>query len=174
MIGKSFCDDFASNEQLTQGPEHFAQHLQLRSGESAEGKRMLSAVDFGNYLAKEQEQEGEEHRHDEELEPYCLSEVDGLVEAEIQDDDDGDVHQVVADKDCGEQTFAVVQQRSHFLVGFMLALVDGTSVVGCEAEEGYLACRDEARAQEQHDNYAESNPYACRRHVDTYCTDLVD
>ena len=58
---------------------------------------MLGAVYLGDDFAEEQEQEGEQNRHDDELQPLCLPEVDGLVEAEIEDDDDGDVHQVVAD-----------------------------------------------------------------------------
>ena len=144
VICKALGDDFAANEEFAQGPEDFAEDLKFRSGKTAESQGMLRTVDFGNDFAKEQEQEGEQNRHHKELEPLCLSEVDGFVEAEVEDDDDGHIHQIVADEDGCEEPFAIVQELGHLLVRGMFFFVYGTSVVGCQAEESNLACRDKA------------------------------
>ena len=135
---------------------------------------MLNAINLWNDLTKEQEQEGEEHRHDKELQPNGLSEVDGLVEAEVEDDDDGHIHQIVTDEDCGEQSFAIIEQGSHFIVGIVLAFVYGSLVVWGQAEESNLACRNKTRANEQDKYNTETNPDAKSGHLDANGTNRVD
>ena len=142
MIYKAIGDDFAANEEFAQRPEDFAEDLKFWSSKPAESKCMLRTVDFWNDFAKEQEQEGEQNRHHKELEPLCLSEVDGFVEAEVEDDDDGHIHQIVADEDGCEEPFAIVKELGHLLVGGVLFFVYGAPVVGCQAEESNLAGRD--------------------------------
>ena len=160
VVGKSLCDDFAANEQAAEGPEGLAQHLQGGGGEAAEGEGVLPAVYLGDNLAEEQQQEGEQHRHHDELQPFCLSEFDGLVEAEIEDDDNGHVYQVVADEDSGKQAFAVAQEGCHSPVSRVFLLVNGESVARFQAEECNLACRDEARAKQQYQDDTQCYPYA--------------
>ena len=120
---------------------------------------MLTAVYLGYYLTEKQEQEGEQYGHDEELQPACLTEVNGLVETEIQDCDDRHVHQIVTDEDGSQQAFAVEQQVCHLFVGVVLAFVYCAPFGWGETEECYLACRDKTGAEEQEQNDGEGNPY---------------
>ena len=60
----------------------------------------------------------------------------------------------------------MVAKAADAAVAGAVFLVKLRKVLRGEAEEGYLACRDEARAEKQYDDNAESNPYAKGRHME--------
>ena len=126
---------------------------------------MVCAVDLGDDFSEEQEQEGEQHGHHEELQPYGTAEIDGLAETEVEENDDADVHHIVANEDGSKQPLAVVEQGTDLLVGLMLAFLYSTPVGGSQAEEGYLARRNETRTKQEQQNDAEGNPDPHGRHL---------
>ena len=92
--------------------EHDATH-----GHPAELKRTLPGIDLWHYLAKEQQEEGQQHRNAQELQPPRMSEVDSMVEEVSTKHDNGDVDQVVGNEDGGQRPFRLLTQLHDGGVG---------------------------------------------------------
>ena len=58
---------------------------------------MLSGIDLGHNFSEKQQQEGQQHRHAQELQPPGTAKVDEVVKEVAEEHNDGDVHQIVGD-----------------------------------------------------------------------------
>ena len=110
---------------------------------------MLAAINLGHNLAKEQQQEGEQHRHTDKLQPPRRTEVDGMVEEIGAEHDDGDVYQIVGNQDGGQRALRIFTQRLDADVALRLLLVQLAQVGRRQREESNLRSRGKTRYQQQ-------------------------
>ena len=86
------------------GIEQATEEQQTAYGRTAEAQGMLAAVHLGHNLAEQQQEEGQQHRHAQKLQPPRTTEIDGMAEEIAEEHDNGDVHQIVGDKDGSQRT----------------------------------------------------------------------
>jgi hypothetical protein len=72
-----------------------SEHIDNGSAESAKLKRINGGIKFGHYLSKKQQQEGKQHRNEEELKPYDTSEVEHIEHGIVAQHRNGDIDKVV-------------------------------------------------------------------------------
>ena len=71
---------------------------------------MLGTIHLRHDFTKQQQKEGQQHRHAQKLQPPGSTEVDGVGEEIAEKHDDGDVHKIVGDENGCQRTLRVVMQ----------------------------------------------------------------
>ena len=86
-------------------PEQAAAKHDAANGSTAETQRRLSCVDLRHNLAEQQQQECEQYRDAQEMQPIGIAKVDDMCKEVVAQHDDGDVDQIVGNQDRGQRAF---------------------------------------------------------------------
>ena len=100
------------------------EHVDDGGAEATELQGVDGRVELGHDLTKEQEQEGEQHRDEEKLEPYDTTKVEHRQHGVVAKHGDGDIDKVVGDEDGGQQLLRLAQELADDAVTGTIALLD--------------------------------------------------
>ena len=129
--GRRAHHDLAQRAEQTVSEEHGT------AGTLGPAARAAAGRELGQNLAEEEQQEGEQYSLDEKLH-YAVVEMHRLIHGEVEQDDHGDVHQVVAYEYGCQQAFGVMHQEAHAPALATVFLLQVFKLCRVEAEKGYL------------------------------------
>ena len=130
-------------QQRADGPEELAHEQDAIDHPAAEVQGIDARIDLRHYLAKEQQEECEQHRGYEELQPVRAAEVCHLCYDIVQQHDDCHVDKVIGDKDCCQCALRIFPE--HYNLSVLIAtLVECGEVFRRETEECNLCAAGKA------------------------------
>ena len=88
---------------------------------------------------------------------HAAGEAHRLVDGEVKQDDHGDVHQVVADEDGGQQTVGMLHEVKDAPCLGGVFLLHVLELCGVESEESNLAAGHEGRQEHAHQRYGDDD-----------------
>ena len=150
----------AAHQHRLNRPEEPPEQHDAPRRETAISERVLPRIDLGHDFAEEQQEEGEDDGDAEKLEPQCLAEVHHIRKDIVAEHDDGDVDQVVGDKDCSQRALTLFPESLDITVGGIVVRVERVEVRGRETEESDLGGTGIAREKQQNDSERCRQPYA--------------